>query len=280
MSVVPRHFQVSEVGSELKAMYSLGAVVGILRGTVASLTGVLPGFELIEPRVVVVGQRFVLETKNSLDAAHAPGVAGPMKAEGRPVVVLGPRDLNWFGAEEGVVPELLESKVAELALDFVMEAMHSLETVAAVEAEQKPKEVEVGLVLEPVAMLVEGHAAVVAEPMEVVAGILAEPAEPKEVGVFAAAVLPMEVGAENLFAVPVPMRAEAVAALVLEVDPKVAAFAADWPAHEFVPRVADIGVENGVALEAEPMGVVPVLGLVLALETDPRRAAFVNSKYL
>lgn len=130
----------------------------------------------------------------------------------------------------------------------------------AVEPELRPKGVEADLVLVPVAMLVVGPDAVVAEPMLAVAGILAEPAEPMEVvlGASAGVVSPMVVDAESLFVMAVPMGLGAAAPLVLEVDPKLVAFAADLVARESVSRVA------------EP---------VVALEAGPRMAEFEGPKY-
>lgn len=140
---------------------------------------------------------------------------------------------------------------------------------------------EADLVLGPVAMLVVEPDAVVAEPMVAVAGILAGPVEPKEVvlGIFAG-VEPMMVDAEGLFVMAVPMVPGAAAALVLEVDPKLVAFAADLAAHENVSRVAGPVDETVVALDPWPMMAEHVSGLVLALEADSRMAEFEGSKYL
>lgn len=64
VTVVPRHSQVSEVVSEVKAMYSLVAVVESLKWAVASLAVVWAGVELVEPKVVEVGPDFALGPKN------------------------------------------------------------------------------------------------------------------------------------------------------------------------------------------------------------------------
>lgn len=157
-----------------------------------------------------------------------------------------------------------------------------MKVAVAVEAELRPKVVEADLVLGPVAMLVVQPDAVVAEPMAAVAGILAEPVEPKEVvlGIFAGVVAPMAVDAEGHLERAVPMGPLAAAAFVLEVDPKLVAFAADLAAHESVSRVAEPVNETVVALEAGSRMAEHVSGLELALEADSRMAEFEGSKYL
>ncbi|KAK9524687.1 hypothetical protein VZT92_017058 [Zoarces viviparus] len=114
-------------------------------------------------------------------------------------------------------------------------------------------------------MLVVEPDAVVVEPMAAVAGIREDPVEPKEVvlGISAEVVAPMVVDAESLFVMAVPMGSGAAAALVLEVDPRLVAFAADLAAHASVPRVAE-----------------PVDETVVALEAESRMAEFEASKYL
>lgn len=249
----------SEAVPEVEATYSLVAAVESLEWTVASLVVVWAGVELVEPKVVDVGPDFALGPKNSWDADHALRGAGPMVAGTEPGQVLAAMDSKWLGVALEVELELLGSKVAEPGLEFVMEAMHQLKV--AVEPELRPKGVEAELVLEPVTTLVVEPDAVVAEPMVAVAGILAEPAEPKEavLGTFAGVVAPMVVAAESLFVMAVPMGLGVAAALVLEVDPTLVAFAADLVAHESVSRVA------------EP---------VVALEAGPRVAEFEGPKYL
>lgn len=201
--------------AELKAMCSLVAVVKNLKWTVASLAVVWAGVEWAEPKGVVVGSDFGLGPKNSLDSDHVLQGAGPMMVETEPGQVLAPMDSNWLGAVLEVELGLLGSRVAELVLEFVMEAMYSLKVAVAVEAELKPKLVEADLVLGPVAMLVVEPDAVVAEPMVVVAGILVDPAEPMVVvlGTFAGVVASMVVEAEFLFVMAVPMVPGAAAAL-------------------------------------------------------------------
>lgn len=141
--------------------------------------------------------------------------------------------------------------------------------------------VEADLVLGPVTMFVAKPDAVVAEPMAVVAGILAEPVEPKEVvlGIFAEVVASTVVDFESLFVMAVPMGLGAVAALVVEVDPKLVAFAANLAAHERVPRVADPVAETVVALEAGPTMAELVSEHALALEADSKMDEFEGSKY-
>lgn len=157
-----------------------------------------------------------------------------------------------------------------------------MKVAVAVEAELRPKVVEAALVLGPVAMLVVEPDAVVPEPMVAVAGILAELVEPKEVvlGIFAGVVASMVVVAESLFVMAVPMGHGAAAALVLEVDPKLVASAADLAAHESVSRVAEPVDETVVALEAGSREAEHVSELVLVLEADSRMAEFEGSKYL
>lgn len=151
----------------------------------------------------------------------------------------------------------------------------------AVEAELTPKVVEADLVLGPVAMLVVVTDAVVAEPMAVVAGILAEPVESKEVvlGISAGVVAPIVADAWSRFVMAVPTGPVVAAALVVEVDPKLAAFAADLAAHESVSRVAEPVAETVVALEAGPRMAEHVSELELVLEADSRMAALEGSKY-
>lgn len=147
------------------------------------------------------------------------------------------------------------------------------------EAELRPKVVEAGLVLGPVAMLVVEPDAVVAEPMAAVAGILAEPVEPMGVAleISAGVVASMVVDDETVSVMAVPMGPEAAAALVgLEVDPKSIAFAADSAVHESAPRVA----ETVFALETGPRMAEYLFVLVFALEADSRMAAFEGSMYL
>lgn len=155
-----------------------------------------------------------------------------------------------------------------------------MRVAVAAGAELRPKVVVADLVLGPVAMLAVEPGVVVAEPMVVVAGILAEPVEPKEVvlGNFAGVVAPMVVDAESLFVMAVPMGAGAAVALVLEVEPKLVASAADLAAHESVSRVAEPVAEPVTALEAGPRIAEHVSGLVPAL--DSKMAEFEASKYL
>lgn len=150
----------------------------------------------------------------------------------------------------------------------------------AVEAELRPTVVGADPALRPVTMLVVEPDAVVAEPMAAVAGIRADPVEPKEVvlGISAQVVAPMVVDAESLFVMAVPMGSGA--ALVLEVDPRLVAFAADLAAHVSVPRVAEPVDETVVALEAESSMAELGSGPVLALEAEYRMAEFEASKYL
>lgn len=110
--------------------------------------------------------------------------------------------------------------------------------------------VEADLVLVPVAMLVVGPDAVIAEPMGAVAENLAELDEPKGVvpQIFAEVVASMVVDEETVFVVAAPMGPGASVALVgLEVDPRLVAFSANLAVHKTVPRVAEIVF----ALEAE-----------------------------
>lgn len=244
------------------------AVVEFLKGTVASLMVVLAGVAQVEPREADVGQGFDLGTKNSLDAVCVLGAAGPMTFGAQAAQILVPMDSNWLGVEQEVI-DLLGPRVAELGLEFVMEAMYSLKVAVAAEAGLKPKVVEAGLVLVSVAMLDEEPDAVVAVPMEVVVGILAELVEPKEVGLVAVVESPMAVEADPLFVIAVPMGAGV--AVLFGLDSKLAAFAADLDALEGVPRVADTVAGGVVALEADSKmaelegsnylwGVEPVLG--------------------
>lgn len=108
VTVVPRHSQVSAVVPEVEAMYSLVVVVESLEWTVASLVVVWAGVELVEPKVVDVGPDSALGPKNSWGAGQ----------------VLAAMDSKRLEAALEVELELLGSKVAELGLEFVMEAMH------------------------------------------------------------------------------------------------------------------------------------------------------------
>lgn len=74
----------SEVVSELKAMYLLVAVMESLKSTVASLAVVWTGVELFEPKVVDVGPDFALGPKNPWGADHVPKGAGPMRVGTEP----------------------------------------------------------------------------------------------------------------------------------------------------------------------------------------------------
>lgn len=108
VTVVPRHSQVSAVVPEVEAMYSLVVAVESLEWTVASLVVVWAGVELVEPKVVDVGPDSALGPKNSWGAGQ----------------VLAAMDSKRLEAALEVELELLGSKVAELGLEFVMEAMH------------------------------------------------------------------------------------------------------------------------------------------------------------
>lgn len=132
-----------------------------------------------------------------------------------------------------------------------------MKVAETVEAELRPKVVEVDLVLGLVAMfVVEPDAVVVvAEPMAVVVGILAEPVEPKEVvlGIVSGVVAPMVVEVESLFGMAVSMGSGAAAALVLGLDPRLAAFDVGGPAHLDVSRVAELAAVAVAAHEVESM---------------------------
>lgn len=156
-----------------------------------------------------------------------------------------------------------------------------MKVAVALEAEQRPKVVEADLALGPEAMFVVEPDAAAAEPMVAEAVILVEPVEPKEVvlGIFAGAVAPMVADAESLSVMAVPMGPGAVAALDLEVDPKLVAFAADLAAYESVSRVAEPVDETVVVLEAWPRMAEHESGLVLALEADSMMAEFEGSRY-
>lgn len=140
--------------------------------------------------------------------------------------------------------------------------------------------VEADLVLASVAKVVDEPDAVAAEPMVAVAGILAELVEPRGAAleVFAEVVASMMFGIVPVSVMAVPMGPEAAAAalVVLEVDPKMVALAADLTAHESAPRVA----ESVLALEAGPKMAVHLFVLVVAPEADSRVAAFEGSRYL
>lgn len=131
-----------------------------------------------------------------------------------------------------------------------------MKVAETVEAELRPKVVEVDLMLGLVAMLVVEPDAVVvvAEPTAVVVGILAEPAEPKEVvlGIVSGVVAPTVVEVESLFGMAVSMGSGAAAALVLELDPRLAAFDVGGPAHLGVSRVAEPAAGTVAAHEVEP----------------------------
>lgn len=124
------------------------------------------------------------------------------------------------------------------------------------EAELRPKEVEVDLVLGLVAMFVVEPDAVVAvaEPTAVVVGILAEPVEPKEVvlGIVSGVVAPTVVEVESLFGMAVSMGSGTVAELVLELDPMLAAFDVRGPVHLGVSTVAEPAAGTVAAHEVEP----------------------------
>lgn len=273
------------VSEQESRLYSLVAVVESLKWMVASLAVAWIGVEPFEPKVADVGLDFALEPKNSWHADHVLVEAGPMVVGTEPGQVLVPMDSNWLETVLEVVLGLLASKVAELGLELVMKAMHQLKAAVAVEAELRPKVVEVDLKPGLVAMLVVEPDAVVAEPMVAVAGvagILVEPVEPREVvlGIFAGVVASMVVAAECLSVMAVPMGPGLAAALVLEVDPKLVAFAADVAAHESASRVAEPVAEAVAALESGPRMAEDVSGVVLALEADSRMAEFEGSKYL
>lgn len=86
---------------------------------------VLAGLELFEPMVVVVvGPDFALAAKNSWGVDPVLMGAGPMMVGTEPGEVLVPMDSNSPGAALEIVLGLLASKVVELGLEFVMEAMH------------------------------------------------------------------------------------------------------------------------------------------------------------
>lgn len=84
VTVVPRHSQVSEALSELKAMYSLVVVVKSLKWIVASLAALQAGVELVEPKVLDVGPDFALGPKNAWVADHVLKGSGPMKVGTEP----------------------------------------------------------------------------------------------------------------------------------------------------------------------------------------------------
>lgn len=124
VTVVPRHSQVSAVVPEVEAMYSLVVVVESLEWTVASLVVVWAGVELVEPKVVDVGPDSALGPKNSWGADHVLKGAGTMMVGTESGQVLAAMDSKRLEAALEVELELLGSKVAELGLEFVMEAMH------------------------------------------------------------------------------------------------------------------------------------------------------------
>lgn len=124
VNVVPRQSQLPETVSELKAMYSLVAVVKSGRWTVSSLAELMPAVELVEPRVLDVGSDFALEPKNSLVADHVQKFVGPRMVGTEPGQLLGPKNSHWLQAAGELVLELTASKVAEFGLEFVMEAMY------------------------------------------------------------------------------------------------------------------------------------------------------------
>ena len=146
-----------------------------------------------------------------------------------------------------------------------------MKAAVAAEAELRPKVAVIDRVPGPVAKLVVEPVSVVVEPMETVARILAEPVEPKEVvlGISAGMVASMVVEAVYLPLMALPMGpGSAAAALVLEADPKLVAFAERVAALEAGPRVAEPVAE--VALVAGPRVVGPVAEAVVALEAGPR----------
>lgn len=95
VNVVPRHSQLPEVVSELKAMYSLVAVVKSLKWTVASLAVALARMELVEPKVLDVGSDFCLGPKNSWVVDHVLKGAVAMMVVTESGQVLVPMDSNW-----------------------------------------------------------------------------------------------------------------------------------------------------------------------------------------
>lgn len=148
---------------------------------------------------------------------------------------------------------LIASKVAEFELE--------LEAMMVAVAELRPKEVEAELVLEPAATLVGVPGVVaVAESKAAAVGVPTEPAEPNEVvlEVWAGVVAAMEVDGVIVTVMAVPM-VPGAAAVGLEVDPKVAAFAAHSVILDCVPRLA---------------------GPVFALEADSMEVDFEKSRYL
>lgn len=92
--------------------------------TVASLVVVWAGVELVEPKVVDVGPDSALGPKNSWGADHVLKGAGTMMVGTESGQVLAAMDSKRLEAALEVELELLGSKVAELGLEFVMEAMH------------------------------------------------------------------------------------------------------------------------------------------------------------
>lgn len=147
----------------------------------------------------------------------------------------------------------IASKVAEFELE--------LEAMKVAVAELRPKVVEVELVLEPAATLVGVPGVVaVAESMVAAVGVPVEPAEPKEVvlEVCAGVVASTEVDGVTVTVMAVPM-APGAALVVLEVDPKVAAFAAHLVIHGCAPKL---------------------VGPVFALEADSMVTDFEKSRYL
>lgn len=144
---------------------------------------------------------------------------------------------------------LIASKVADIELE--------LEAMKIAVAELRPKVVEVELVLEPAATLVGVPGVVaVAESIAAAVGVPVEPAEPKEVVLVVCA----EVVASTVVdGVTVTGMAPGAALVVLEVDPKVAVFAAHSVIHGFVPKL---------------------VGPVFALEAGSMVTDFEKSRYL
>lgn len=122
MKVVPR--QLPEGVFELKAMYSLVAVVKSLRWTVASLAVVLTRMELVEPKVLAVGSDFSLGAKKLWVADHVLKDVVPMMVVTEFGQVLVPMDSNWHQTGPEVALGLIASKVVEFGLVFEMAAMN------------------------------------------------------------------------------------------------------------------------------------------------------------
>lgn len=215
---------------------------------------------LLVPKVAGFGLDFDAGPKM---ADHAQTDADPIVVGAESVQVLGPMDSSLLEAVLGLV--VLGSMVAELEGEVVLGPMRSLKAAAVVEAELTPKVVEVDQVLGHEAMAAAGPDAVLAEPIVGVVGALVEPAEPKEAGlqVFSGVAAPTVVAVESLFGLAVSTDFEVADALVLEVDPRWAAFVVDVAAHSVVPKLKE-----------------PVAEAVVALEAGPRIAAFGGSRHL